>query len=85
MLVLNEDWTADVVGQMHKYKIKNPELAAEAEYTPAYVSTVLNGNKELSADALEKTKERILSALSRLVSRRMEEVEADEQTEDKSV
>ena len=82
MLVLNEDWTADVVGRMHKYRILNPELAAEAGYTPAYVSTVLNGNKDLSDEAREKTKHRILSALSRIIERRMAEVESNEESAD---
>ena len=31
-LVLNEDWTAYVVGQMHKYRITNIELAARCVY-----------------------------------------------------
>lgn len=75
--VLNEDWTAYVVGEMHKYRIKNPELAEECGYHPTYLSTVLNGNKEFgSEEAAEKTKEHVLAALERLKAKRMEEVES---------
>ena len=61
----DEDWTADVVGRMHKYRISNAELAeACAEYTdPAdratnkakpgiaapYLSQVLNGRKDFKS------------------------------------
>ena len=83
-LVLNEDWTADVVGQMHKYRITNLDLADECvyytdpdgnerTYTPSYLSVVLNGKKEL--DDPEKTKGVILAALDRLIKKRLEEVE----------
>ena len=65
-LVLNEDWTAHVVGQMHKYRIMNIELAARCvyrvdengdasrypapSYSPQYLSTVLNGNKVFESE-----------------------------------
>ena len=68
----NEDWTADVVGRMHKYKIKNIELAKECNYSDAYLSTVLNGNKDLTEKAKEETKNRILDALDRLIAQREE-------------
>ena len=86
-LVLNEDWTAHVVGQMHKYRITNIELAARCvykvdengekkSYSPQYLSTVLNGNKVFeSEEAAQKTQERILSALDELIAERMSEVE----------
>ena len=86
-LVLNEDWTADVVGRMHKFRIKNTELAEKAEYDPAYTSTVLNGSKKFgSPEAAESTKQRILSALAELEKERMAEVEHDraEHGEDQS-
>lgn len=44
--ILNEDWTADVVGRMHRCKIKNEQLAHECGYSATYLSTVLNGNKD---------------------------------------
>lgn len=78
-LILNEDWTAYVAGEMHKYRIKNPELAEECGYHPTYLSTVINGNKEFgSEEAAEKTKEHILEALERLKEKRKKEVESGE-------
>ena len=66
-LALNEDWTADVVGRMHKFRIRNSDLAERAGYDPAYVSTVLNDSKTFgSPEAKEKTKQRILTALAEL-------------------
>ncbi len=49
-VVLNEEWTADVKGRMHRCRINNPQLAAECGYSPAYLSTVLNGNKHFEND-----------------------------------
>lgn len=67
--VLNEEWTADVKGRMHRYRISNPQLAAECGYNPAYLSTVLNGNKHFENDeSKEQTKDRIFKALERLES-----------------
>ncbi|MBR4542095.1 MAG: hypothetical protein IKP31_01295 [Lachnospiraceae bacterium] len=69
----NEDWTAEFVGQMHKYKISNDELAAKCGYTPGYTSMVLNGRKEFSSDkAKEDTKGKMLEALKRLIEARKE-------------
>lgn len=67
--ILNEDWTADVVGRMHRCKIKNEQLALECGYSAAYLSTVLNGNKDLSERGKEETKDRIFKALERIESR----------------
>ena len=63
--VFNEDWSAEVIGQMHKYRITSIELAeACAEYTdPAdkatnrskagisapYLSQILNGRKDFKS------------------------------------
>lgn len=67
--VLNEEWTANVKGRMHRYRISNPQLAAACGYNPAYLSTVLNGNKHFESDeSKEQTKDRILTALERLES-----------------
>ena len=88
-LILNADWTAEVAGKMHKYKITNSELASrcvykvdgngeEKSYSAAYLSTVMNGNKEFeSEESAERTKERILSALNELIDERLKEVETD--------
>lgn len=69
-VTLNEDWTADVVGRMHKYRISNVQLAEACEYTPAYLSTVLNGKKSFESEETKaKTKDRILDALKGLESK----------------
>lgn len=39
-------WTADIVGEMHKYKIAKKLLAEKLNVTPEYVSMVLNGHRE---------------------------------------
>lgn len=86
-LTLNEDWTAHVAGQMHKYRITNVELAGRCvygvdkdgnkkTYSHQYVSTVMNGKKEFESDeAAQKTKECILSALDELIAERQKEIE----------
>lgn len=68
--LLNEDWTAEVVGRMHRCRISNLQLAEECGYSAAYLSTVLNGNKVFENDeAKEKTKNRIIEGLTRLESK----------------
>jgi len=80
--VLNEDWTADVVGRMHRCRISNALLAKESGYSAAYLSTVLNGNKDLSADGKEQTKDKIFKALERLESRVLTTGSADSDAAD---
>ena len=46
-------WIADLVGNMHKFKISKKRLAEELGMTPEYVSMVLNGHRE-PAGAEEK-------------------------------
>ena len=67
--ILNEDWTADIVGRMHRFKINNKQLARECGYSAAYLSTVLNGKKDLSDKVKEETKDRIFKALERIETR----------------
>lgn len=86
-LVLNEAWTAEVVGKMHRYRITNIELAdrcvykitddgEKKSYTRQYISAILNGKKEFGdEDAAQKTKRRILSALDELILERTKELE----------
>lgn len=59
--MLLEDWTAEVVGRMHKAQITGKQLAEKAGITNAYLSTVLNGHK-----GTEGTKQRIITALEEL-------------------
>ncbi len=78
-LVLNEDWTADVMGRTHKYRIRIKDLAERCGYDPAYLSTVLNGNKKFeSEEAAKKTEQRILSTLAEMEAERLKEVEENE-------
>lgn len=64
---LNEPWTANVVGRMHRYGIKGDELARKCGYSPQYLSMVLNGKKEFSTDeAKTKCRCTIFNGLSEL-------------------
>ena len=64
---LNEDWTVEIVGRLHKYRITKAELAKACGYTVPYISLVLNGQKEFSSvGAKERTKEHIFISLKRL-------------------
>ena len=73
----NEDWTADVVGRMHRLRISNAALAEACGYNPAYLSIVLDGRKSFKDDASqEATKGRILNALSELERKIMLESES---------
>lgn len=56
-----EDWTAEVVGRMHKAGVTGKQLAEKAGITNAYLSTVLNGHK-----GNEDTQRRIFAALQEL-------------------
>ena len=56
-------WTADVVGRMHLFRISKRELADQAGVTPEYVSMVLNGHREPKG-----AKERFNTALERLIT-----------------
>ena len=61
---LNDEWTANVVGRMHRYRIPKKELASKCHFTLTYLSLVLNGVKEFSSErAKEKTKNHILKCL----------------------
>lgn len=75
--VLNEDWTAEVVGRMHKYRVLNSQLAAECGITAAYLSTVLNGNKQLTDNAKDSIRERIFQALERLEGSILDSVQTE--------
>lgn len=38
-------WTADVVGKMHQYRITRSQLASKLGVVPDYVTMVLNGRR----------------------------------------
>ena len=76
-ITLNADWTAEVVGTMHKYRIHTTDLSKKCGYHKTYLSTVLNGNKKLSPLAVENIKQRIMYALDELVAERLKEIEEE--------
>lgn len=39
-------WTADIIGEMHLFRISKKTLAEQLGMTPEYVSMVLNGHRE---------------------------------------
>jgi AraC-like DNA-binding protein len=41
-----EQWTAEIIGEMHLNHITAKELSAQLGYNPKYVSTVLNGHRK---------------------------------------
>lgn len=51
---LNEPWTANVVGRMHRFGIKSDELARKCDYSPQYLSQVLNGKREYKSEDAKK-------------------------------
>lgn len=59
---LNEEWSSELIGKMHRHKIKANELARQSGYTAPYVSMLMNGKKP----ANEKTIARLYSALEEL-------------------
>ena len=63
---LHEEWTANVVGRMHRYGIKNDELAKRCGFTPQYLSMVLNCKKKLTAEGKTNVKRIIFGNLQEL-------------------
>lgn len=58
-------WTGSIVGKMHLYDVKVTELAAEVDWHPKYLSTVLN-----RADPPEGAEEKVTAALDRVIERK---------------
>lgn len=57
---MNEPWTANVVGRLHRYGISQTELARKCDYAPQYLSQILNGKKEFSTDEARFKVKRII-------------------------
>lgn len=67
MKELNEQWTADIVGRLHRINTTQTKLAKECGYTAQYLSMVLHGKKKFeSAYAKRYTRIKITRALERL-------------------
>jgi transcriptional regulator with XRE-family HTH domain len=47
---LNEVWTADVVGRLHRLNITQSEFAYFCGITPQYLSCLLNGKKKFESE-----------------------------------
>lgn len=56
-------WTANIVGRMHMYKISGKDIAKHIGVTPEYVSMMLNGHKEP-----EGAEERFNNAIDEIVA-----------------
>lgn len=79
---LNEDWTADVVGRLHKYRISRQEFADRCGYSLTYISLVLNCIKEFSSEkAKARTKKHILDVLSEIENEIDEEIRLEKEKE----
>ena len=59
---LNEPWTANVVGRLHRYGIKMEELAKKCNYSPQYLSMILNGKKKFASEEGKYKAKRIIFA-----------------------
>lgn len=58
-------WTAEIIGNLHLYRIKQIDLAAHMGVTPEYVSAILNGKREPKG-----AEQRFRQALDQLISER---------------
>lgn len=56
-----EEWTGEVIADLHRLRISQKQLAVEAGVTQEYISMLLNGKRKS-----EPGKKRILSALQRM-------------------
>lgn len=76
---LNEEWTADIIGRMHRYRISKKELASKCHYSLTYLSLVLNCIKEFSSErAKNRTKTHILKCLSEIENDIEKEIQEEE-------
>ena len=41
-----EQWTGDIVGKMHNYRISYDDLSEKLGYAKGYISMVLNGHRK---------------------------------------
>ena len=58
-------WTGNLVGQMHNYKITFSQLAEKLHVTNRYVSMVLNGHREPAG-----AEERFCKAVEEIIAAR---------------
>lgn len=62
---MNEAWTADIVGRLHRINMTQAEFAYFCGITPGYLSMVLNGKKQFTTEyAKQCTRRRLDQALT---------------------
>lgn len=62
---MKEAWTGDLVGRMHTYEVTQDDLAKEIGVSKAYISMILNGQKNPP-----NAKERLNDAFEEIAKRR---------------
>ena len=60
-----EQWTAEIIGEMHLKQITAKELSAELGYRPEYVSMILNGHR-----SPKKAEQAFRKALDELIKKK---------------
>lgn len=60
-----EQWTADIIGEMHLNHITAKQLSEQLGYNPKYVSTVLNGHRNP-----KKAEQTFREALDKLIQQK---------------
>lgn len=53
---MSADWTARLIAKLHTNRISKKQLAKQLNFTPEYVSMVLNGHRNPSGAELEFSK-----------------------------
>ena len=75
---MSDDWitfAADLKRRMFMSKVTNRALAAEADYTEAYVSELLNGRKG-AMRGNDESRLRLIEAFDRLEAKQQETAQA---------
>ena len=72
MRQLNEQWTADVVGKLHRLNATQSELAYLMGVTPAYLSSVLNGKKKFETEYAKRATQRRVERAVKLLEYEIE-------------
>lgn len=81
---LNDEWTAYVVGRLHRFRISRKELADKCGYTLTYLSMVLNNYKEFSCErSKERTKNHILKSLREIETQILKDIRDEKSKEEK--
>lgn len=57
---MNEPWTANVVGRLHRYGISQTELARKCDYAPQYLSQILNGKRQFKSEEAYKNAQAVI-------------------------